>query len=303
MEFQAYFEEWSLKPGDTVRMAASTAHPSVRATLVRLLSGPGTAPAIEGRTADRSDVLDTTFAGRLQATAVGSFATLPLPSPLQGQPVTVHCWIWPTVPARIDAQTVWSLGDAALVVRNGAIEVHARDATLVAIEDAIVAKHWYSIAVTLDGETATIDLKRLDGKVSALRDATGPAPVAVSADALTLAAAGVLETGSPKNPFNGKIDSPTLFAAAPTSEMLAAWRRGNAAPIAPWASWRLCEDFASETVSPTFAADSGRLVNGVERGVTGRNWDGTSDSFMEKPEHYCALQFHEDDMVEFSLEP
>jgi hypothetical protein len=46
MDIQAYFEDWSVKPGETARMAISTAHPSVRATLVRLVSGPGAAPAI-----------------------------------------------------------------------------------------------------------------------------------------------------------------------------------------------------------------------------------------------------------------
>ena len=134
MDIQAYFEDWSLKPGETARMAISTAHPSVRATLVRLLSGPGAAPAVEGRTADFRNVLDVTLPGRLQTTAVGSYALLPLPSPLAGEPVSIHCWIWPTVPERAAPQTVWSLGDVALVLREGGVELRAKDAPLVAVE-------------------------------------------------------------------------------------------------------------------------------------------------------------------------
>jgi N,N-dimethylformamidase len=210
MDIQAYFEDWSLKPGETARMAISTAHPSVRATLVRLLSGPRAAPAIEGRTADLGNVLDATLPGRLQTTAVGSYALLPLPAPLAGEPASIHCWIWPTVPERAAPQAVWSLGDATLVVREGGIELRAKDAPLVAIEAGVLGKHWYSVSVTLDGEQASIDLTRLDGKVDALQSASRQCAVTLSGNTLTLAAAGALETGSPALPFNGKIDSPTV---------------------------------------------------------------------------------------------
>jgi N,N-dimethylformamidase len=40
MDVQAYFEEWSRLPGETVRMAISTRHKSVRATLERITRGP-----------------------------------------------------------------------------------------------------------------------------------------------------------------------------------------------------------------------------------------------------------------------
>lgn len=40
MDVQAYFEEWSRLPGETIRMAISTKHKSVRATLERITRGP-----------------------------------------------------------------------------------------------------------------------------------------------------------------------------------------------------------------------------------------------------------------------
>jgi N,N-dimethylformamidase len=298
MDIQAYFEDWSLKPGETARMAISTAHPSVRATLVRLLSGPGAEPAVEGRTADLGKVLDVTLPGRLQTTAVGSYALLPLPSQVAGEPTSIHCWIWPTVAERAAPQAVWSLGDVALVLREGGIELRAKDAPLVAIEAGVLGRHWYSVSVTLDGKQASIDLKRLDGKVDALQSVSRQCAVTLSGDMLTLAAAGVLETGAPVLPFNGKIDSPTLYRATPGAEQLAAWRRGRHAAETPWAAWKLGQDFADESIAPAFNGAPGRILNGGERGVTGRNWDGTSDSFLEKPDHYSALQFHDDDMVE-----
>ena len=70
-------------------------------------------------------------------------------------------------------------------------------------------------------------------------------------------------------------------------------------PAPPLAEWLIGGDWSSRAVRPRVPAlADGELVNGVERGVTGRNWDGSSDSFIETPEQYCALQFHEDDMVD-----
>jgi hypothetical protein len=90
MDIQAYFEEWSCKPGDVARLAISTPHKEVRATLVRLVSGPGQAGDREGRVVDLSSVLDRTVPGRLQSTMIGSYAKLPLPTAIGGlfDPVT-----------------------------------------------------------------------------------------------------------------------------------------------------------------------------------------------------------------------
>jgi len=83
MEIQAYFEERSRRPGDTVRLAISTPHASIRAKLVHLISGPGQSDNIEGRVTDFSSVLDTTVPGRTKGTMVGSYAQLSLPQKLQ----------------------------------------------------------------------------------------------------------------------------------------------------------------------------------------------------------------------------
>jgi N,N-dimethylformamidase len=75
---QAYFEEWSRRPGDRVRMAISTSHTRVRAVLERISSGPGSKGECRVDTESLADVFDVTVPGRLQNTKVGSFATLPL---------------------------------------------------------------------------------------------------------------------------------------------------------------------------------------------------------------------------------
>lgn len=299
MDIQAYFEEWSCGPGDSVRMAISTAHASLRATLVRLVSGPGQGDHAEGRTLDFSAVLDTTVSGRLQTTVVGSYAELPLPDAVAGGIVSLHCWIWPTVPQREAPQTIWSLGDVALVIASGGVRLQSASGVLVALRDALVARQWHSVAVTIGDGEAVVDLRRLGGKVAAHRAAKASSAVEVSADTLVLAASGVAASGSPLAPYNGKIDSPTVYRDRLPADAVAALHKGRAPDLAPWAAWDLGRDFVADTVAPAFAGSRpGVLHNGVERGVTGRNWDGRSDSFVEVSHQYCALQFHDDDMVE-----
>jgi len=299
MDIQAYFEEWSCKPGDVARLAISTPHKEVRATLVRLVSGPGQAGHREGRVVDFSSVLDRTVPGRLQSTMIGSYAKLPLPTAIGGRAISIHCWAWPTVPDRETPQAIWSLGDIALVIAAGRLALRVRDETLVTMSGVLVAKHWYSILVTIGDGTASIDLKRLDGKINAHQTISAATGASATADRLLLAASGIDPTGSPLQPYNGKIDSPTLHLAQPSVDSIAAWHAGTSPALFGWAAWKLSEDFAAETIAPDFAGGTpGRLVNGVERGVTGRNWDGRSDSFIDVPQHYRALQFHDDDMVD-----
>lgn len=302
MDIQAYFEEWSRLPGETVRMAISTRHPSVRATLVRLVSGPGKGETVEGRTVDFSSALDVTVRGRVQSTVVGSYAHLPLPEAIAVGAVSVHCWAWPTVPARETSQTIWSLGETSLVIGGGSIQLRSQGETIVSIEQTLVARNWYSIIATIANGQALIDLQRIGGKVGAHRMATAKTSAEMSGTMLTLAASGIDSTGSPIEPYNGKIDSPGIYLGDVAPETAAALHAGKQPDTKAWASWALDRDFADEAIAPAFPeGQPGRLVNGVERGVTGRNWDGRSDSFLEVPGQYCALQFHDDDMVEFEL--
>ncbi len=297
MDIQAYFEDWSRLPGEPVRMAISTVHSSLRATLVRLISGPERGGHPEGLVEDYAFVLDVTVPGRVQPTAVGSHASLPLPGQLPAGPLSLHCWVWPTVPARDAAQTIWSLGSLRLTLASGRLWLRMGEATVAALEQPLAARQWYSVLVMLASGQALIDLVRLGGKAGAHQTATGLLDEAPQADTLLLAAAGVDVTGSPLAPFNGKIDSPTLQTALISQGDIA-----DAAGASLWASWHIGRDFGSDRVAAAWAGTPGRLHNGAERGVTGRNWDGTSDSFLEKPEQYCALQFHDDDMVESGWE-
>lgn len=299
MELLGYFEEWSRRPGESVRMAVSTPHARVRAVLERILSGPGAKGQSKVVTEVRADVLDVTFPGRLQKTALGSAALLPLP-PLAGAGLTVHAWIWPTVPERPGSQTVWSLEGAgiALQLAAGRLSLVAGATVLAASPALIRAKGWYSVAVVFGAEGVVLDVAAtpaLDPATVALgRGAAIAVPVASS---LVLAAAGFDDSGSCVAPYNGKIEAPTVHDSALDAAAIAALRGGQGP--APTAAWAFGRDFAKQSIRPIAGgAGPGTILNGAERGVTGHNWDGQSDSFVQVPDQYQALQFHDDAMIE-----
>jgi N,N-dimethylformamidase len=80
--------------------------------------------------------------------------------------------------------------------------------------------------------------------------------------------------------FNGKIGAPCL--------------RVDGEPIARW-------DFASDMQRQSVQGEGLQasrlaLVNAPRRAVTGVLWDGTTHSWVTKPDHYDAIHFHDDDL-------
>ncbi|MGN8543815.1 hypothetical protein ACQPTN_01455 [Bradyrhizobium sp. 13971] len=161
---------------------------------------------------DFSSVLDRTVSGGVQSTVVGSHAEFPLPSPIKDAAISVHCWAWPTVPERSAPQAIWSIGDIALVIVSGGLALRMGSAPLAVLPDAIIAKHWYSILTTIGDGEVCIDLRRLDAKVGAQRTLCAATGAMANAATLRLAASGIGPSGSPLEPYNGKIE---LADAAP----------------------------------------------------------------------------------------
>jgi N,N-dimethylformamidase len=309
---QAYFEEWSRRPGDRVRMAISTPHTSVRAVLERIHTGPGAKGEFRVGTVSLESVLDMTLPGRIQNTRVGSYADLPLPSRGLSGRLTLHCWVWPTVPDRIKEQVVWSFAGSAgapsqqvsLVLVSGRFEVRAQDSLLVVAGLAIHPRRWYSVAVTISVDATIIDVALVSGWSVNSRDIVPGAGLKYSPPAsLLLACLHTDSTGSPVNPFNGKIDTPRVYACTLTDLQRLDMHRRGVCDLTPVASWQLSRDWGSRTIAAHLdGLPHGTIFHGAERGVTGHNWDGTHETFLTAPEQYAALQFHEDDVVDCGWE-
>lgn len=305
MKILAYFEQWSVKPGDTVRLAVSTHQPEVRAVLEKLITGPGARGESKVGTVERSDVLDRVLPGRWQETAVGSYAVLPLPLGRPDGSVTVSCWIWPSVPDRDQPQTIWSFPDdgLALVILDGGIELRRNGETVVRNRARIVPRAWLQVACVFGASGVRLHVApRLAYTPQDKAVATGDPLTSPDGETILLAASGVDQTGSALEPYNGKIDALAIFWRELSETEISALRRDESGP-APDVAWATTSNFTSRSIGLLSGnGGPGELHNGVERAVTGWNWDGRSDSFMDTPNQYGALQFHEDDMVDSNWE-
>ena len=301
MRIQAYFEEWSVAPGETVRMAISSDIPVLHASLERLTGGPGDPKAPRMPVEPHPEVLDRDVAVSLQPTALGSYADLPVAVP-PGQAMTVHTWFWATLPDLDREQVLWGLGDGSLVLRlvAGRLALVGPQGS-VTIDEPVTAREWHSVAVAVAADgTATVDLARTAGFSAAPRRWTASGPVgAPGGNGLRMATATVSAIGAPEQPYNGKLESPRIFSAALGEADRTALHADAPVGVGLLAAWDFSKNLASRTLACTGPQGSdGFLPKGGDRGVTGHNWTGRSDSFLEVPEQYGAVHFHDDEMID-----
>ena len=305
MRIQAYFEEWSVAPGDTVRMAISSDIPVLRAQLERITGGPGDPKAPRMPVESHRDVLDREVNVGVQATALGSYAELPVSVPAGGG-MSVHTWFWATLPDLDREQVLWGLGDGALVLRlvAGRLALVGPGGS-VSLDQPITAREWYSVVVAVDEQgVATVDLARTAGFSAVAHRWTASGSVGnPGGNGLRLATATVSPIGAPEQAYNGKLESPRIFGVA-LDEAARSAVHADALVSAPiLAAWDFSKNLPSQTLSASNPGGSdGSLPRGGDRGVTGHNWTGRSDSFLEVPEQYGAVHFHDDEMIDANWE-
>lgn len=302
MKIQAYFEEWSRLPGETVRMAISSPHPRLRAVLERITGGPGDPAAPRMPTAPLPEVLDREIQVGLQDTVVGSWAELPfedVPGPL-----SLHLWFWATTPDLNRTQVIASMGGSARVSLElvaGRLEL-AGPTGRVRVLDSVPVREWLSAAITVDRETgvAVADVQQVSGILPVPGRWTATAAVGVpDAGGIRLATCDLTATGTPAQPYNGKIENPSVYAGLLTIDQAAALHADGEVTAGRLAAWDFSRDQATGWLRATGPnAHDGLLHNGGDRAVTGHRWSGRSDSFVEVPEEYAAVHFHDDDMVD-----
>jgi len=303
MKALAYFEEWSRRPGQEVRMAISSELPELKATFVQLLSGPGDPKAPMTRTKELPDVLNTVVATRFQATRVGSHAELPLASALT-VPLTAHLHFWSTVPSSTNSQVVLSFGEGShqvrLEVQDGKLRLAGPAGVIEAAMD-VRAKTWYSVALALDEDgSGRLDVGRQSGLSNGNQYSRTTGAVGVpQARLVRLACAGLDEIGSPRNAFNGKIEGVSLWEGPLDDASLKGFHFGILPAAGIVGNWDFGRKMESQSIVDISDHNpEGRVIGGAERAVTGHTWSGMSDDYHDVPEDYTAIQFHEDDMVD-----
>ncbi|MDX6231419.1 MAG: hypothetical protein QOH68_370 [Nocardioidaceae bacterium] len=333
LHLTGYTDRPNYRSGDTVTFFVSSTNPATAtARVVRLRHGDPT----PGGPGIRQDELDIPALPDLdvhaQITDIGGYVEIPVDRDLHTPSgVSLHLFVWPTVPGMGPQTLAGSIDDATgegwvVQLIDGCPQLTVTsadgDTSTVVRGGSMFPETWYSLAISQDASHAV----RLDQRAVVNSTNSRLSPIVDLADSygdvaqlgtrwfavhgsLTFAATAAARDGRTRSRdhFNGKIDSPTLTHGALDNTDLEALRAGEALDESRYlARW----DFGEPT---TVATDDihdrsgnrlhGTCVNQPDRGMTGWNWTGTEEHFVHAPEQYGALWFHADSLDDCRWEP
>ncbi|HET6868838.1 MAG TPA: N,N-dimethylformamidase beta subunit family domain-containing protein [Solirubrobacteraceae bacterium] len=322
-----YPDDWSVRPGDTVRfhVSGAGAH-SVHAQLVKLIHGD-THPGGPGfREVEISSCVDGTYSLSEQPTQYGSYARIPdarrvLPEP--GGAVGLFAMVCAFSGDRdqplISAWDAAAREGVALVLEPGlrpALWMGGRQR--VTAGEGLVAGVWYAVGGSWDPRGGVISVRAVPvvnsynsrfGRVASVAECSAQAPAEAWAGLpeVDLLLGAFDSAGPVHGAFNGKLALPSVYERALDETAMHALARSGAEPaledgLRGW--WDLSRGIHGSRISgATPGSPDGELVNLPTRAVTAHNWDGSAYEWRRAPELYGAVHFHDDDVEDVGWEP
>jgi len=321
-----YADRISLRPGQTVAFKISAEDlDSYDFDVVRLVNGVDAPAGAPYKEIPVKTPADGTYPGRFQPVHVGSYAVVPKAPALDRlSSFTLQAYVMPTLPGS-GRQTIMSRGSGpkrpgfalildddgalALMIGNGA------DLVTISTGVAMLRWQWAFVAATYDAATGDVVLwQEPDARFTtidpyAMTVGKAPAGIVFAADHdLHMGAwqVGRHDDGKPHMAgfFNGRIDSPRIASKVVICDEMSVMAKA-VPPDRDWlvAAWDFGRDIPTDRF-PDLSANrlDGYLVNLPTRAVTGYHWDGSAHDWTRKPEHYGAVHFHDDDLVDAGWE-
>jgi len=164
LRLTGYSSKWSVQQGDSVDFHVNCDGPAqYRAEMVRLIHGD-THPSGPGFKEAAVDVpANGTYPGRPQTIHAGSHGMVADRTPLRVDSLTLQCWIWPTMPTKVDGY--WCPGEQMILGKwaDGAgyglfLDLHGRvclriNGQTLTAADPVRDRAWHFIAATYDAAT------------------------------------------------------------------------------------------------------------------------------------------------------
>ena len=322
-----YSDKISVCPDETIRFMVSCngQSSSYRARLVQIIHGDINP---EGPGYKEREV-EAPFAGtktaRKQEIFAGSHAIVPSNALFDGlESFTIQAFAWPTTPGkgRQTLVSLWNHGSAGGFILGldeaGALCLTLGDGSgtqTISTDKPLLAREWYFVAASYDAQTKEVRLHQeplvpyamVDSAAEVTRSAaTAPkpegAPVMFAATHAGFGNGRIIGSDH----YNGKIDRPRLSRRVLTRvemEQVKSDVVPEALVSAMLAVWDFSKDITSERIVDTTANRlSGETVNLPVRAMKGHNWTGEEMCWQNKPEHYGAIHFHDDDIYDAGWE-
>ncbi len=294
-----YSDRLSGRAGDTIEFKVSSISDApFQVSLLRSISAdPNPAgPGIIERAVPSA--MDGSYPSRQQDIDGGSYAIADSELPSSPASFRLSAIIWPTLPLKGE-QAILSCGDITLMIdETGAAAARAGSITA-SSGVPLKSRAWYRVWLSYDGAGGTLTIGQEPIQSGPVRPGHG---AQISRPAQGLALTGRPRIGSMENAtahppgdpphaigahFNGKIEAPAIHG-------------DDGALIA---EWDFARDFSTTRIEDTGPHGlHGRLINLPARAMTGSAWNGEDMSFRNRPEHYGAIHFHDDDIYDFAWE-
>ena len=293
-----YLDRFSHRPGERFHVKVSArGGGTVRARLVRVISGDPNPDGPGLRFEDLSHRFDITFAGERQAIQSGSCAVVPR-APRRGTwPCTWSALVWFTrapQDATIIAERENGVDVSLAIGTEGVVATvtGASGPVRIATDQVPAPRRWHRLWVSADAASGRVlvGLQPFDGG-SAITATTTVAGLRLprGGGRITIAADGATPAGGH---FTGKIEAPSLHAAFRES-----WPRDDADGLV--ACWDFSRDIPTQRVVDIGPQGcDGHLVNVPTRAVVGARWSGREMCWRHAPEDYGAIHFHADDLAD-----
>lgn len=312
-----YADVFTVRPGETIAFKlSSTQAADYEASLVRLRCADGT----EGGAGYKETTVASPFAGRypgrVQPSCPGSFVDFADGPAWHPASFTVQAWVWPTLPG-CGVQHIagaWdesgSAGYALVLDETGAPALRLGDGatrTLVGTGVPLRERAWYLLAASYDAARGEVTVVQAPREADPHRDRSSAVTRAVTVRPAAGGPFRIAACNDARKPphrasalYNGKIEAPSLAARA-LSASETGTVRDSATPIdfgaATVGRWDFSREIGTTRVIDVSAnARHGTTVNMPTRAMKGVCWDGSEYNFRQRPEHYGAIHFHDDDL-------
>ncbi len=315
-----YADRISAAPGETIRvMVSCNGLIQYNARLVRVIQGDVN-PSGPGYQEELVPMdLGGPFNGRYQSINIGSYAVVQGAPPFNTETsLGMRAIIWPTTPGD-EPQTILSqvdhesgCGFKFFIDINSAISIEIKSkgrwVSKVSTGVPIIPQRWYLVTGSYDIENSLLTVSQRP-----LQPCLGMKEVfnvshidltnmihSVADVPIMIAAASSIDKPSVEH-FNGRIEEPCLFSHPISVEKIENSVDTNCDDLI--AAWDFSVGISTDKIIDISGNEfHGTLVNLPTRGVCGHLWNGEEHCWKNKPKHYAAIHFHNDDLYDCSWE-
>lgn len=298
LKILGYSDKISVVAGDSIRFFVHCEEPCYKAQLVKIRSGDINPEGPGLKTEKIPCNVNGEFQGKEQKIYIGSYAVIPVSENqfefLQSfeNAFGIEMYFYPTTPNR-GTQVLLDFYDeqgiSITLTPNGLIEFKAGNETI-STEAPLVSHLWYKLNCVFQEGVCSLRLEALDHyhrhlnqnihkKCSFTRLKFPKRPIFFAGQRLELNPS--RQVG--QHIYNGKLDAISFYE--PSGKTIAAWD--------------FSKDIPSIDVLDTEKMQfHGVLENLPTRGVTGWRYSGEAMSWVQFPDQYSAIHFHDDDLYD-----